>query len=124
MLYRYLADLTVLLHLAFVTFVVVGGLLALRDRRWIWAHLPAAIWGVAIEWGGWVCPLTPLENWLRRRAGGAGYRGGFVEHYFLPVLYPPGLDRTAMFVLGGMVLLINAAIYILVWLRYRQSERS
>jgi uncharacterized membrane protein YhhN len=93
MLYRWLADLVVVLHFGFVLFVVGGGLLALRWPRLARVHLPTAVWGVLIEFGGWLCPLTPLENWLRRRSGGAGYAGGFVEHYVLPVLYPSGLTR-------------------------------
>jgi hypothetical protein len=119
-----LADLTVIVHLAFVVFVVVGGLLVLRRRGWVWIHLPAAIWGASIEWAGWVCPLTPLENWLRLRAGGSGYRGGFVEHYLLPVLYPSELARGTQIVLGGLVVVINVAFYSVVWKRYRRLERS
>jgi hypothetical protein len=124
MAYRWLADLTVIVHLAFVVFVVVGGLLVLRRRGWVWIHLPAAIWGASIEWAGWVCPLTPLENWLRLRAGGSGYRGGFVEHYLLPVLYPSELARGTQIVLGGLVVVINVAFYSVVWKRYRRLERS
>lgn len=124
MAYRWLADLTVVVHLAFVVFVVVGGLLVLRRRGWAWIHLPAAVWGAAIEWAGWVCPLTPLENWLRLRAGGSGYRGGFVEHYLLPLLYPSELTRGTQIVLGGLVVVINVAFYTVVWKRYRRLERS
>jgi hypothetical protein len=93
MFFRVLADLVVLMHLAFILFVVLGALLALR-WRWIpWVQVPAALWGAVIEVGGWVCPLTPLENGLRERAGDAGYTGGFVEHYVLPVVYPGSLTR-------------------------------
>jgi hypothetical protein len=74
-------------------------------------HLPTAVWGVLIEFGGWLCPLTPLENWLRRRSGGAGYAGGFVEHYVLPVLYPSGLTRGVQLALGLIVLVVNVAVY-------------
>src|SRR5207253_3989710 len=93
MLYRLLADCVVLLHVAFVVFVVLGGFLTWRWRGVVWAHVPCALWGIAIEYGGWVCPLTPLENALRARAGLEGYAGGFVEHYVIPVLYPAGLSR-------------------------------
>lgn len=96
----------------------------MRSRKWAWVHVPAAVWGVAIEWVGWVCPLTPLENWLRLQAGVAGYRGGFVEHYLLPVLYPTGLTRGAQVALGGLVVAINLAAYLVVWTRYRRLERS
>ena len=106
-----LADLVVLLHLAYVLFVVLGGLLVLR-RRWIaWIHVPAFVWGAAIEFGGWICPLTPLENRLRGESGAGGYAGGFVERYLVPVLYPGELTREIQIVLGIAVLLINLAIY-------------
>jgi len=124
MAFRWLADLTVLIHSAFVVFVVAGGLLVMRRRMWAWVHVPAAVWGVAIEWAGWICPLTPLENWFRLQAGVAGYGGGFVEHYLLPVLYPAGLTRGAQIALGGLVVVFNLAAYWVVWTRYRRLERS
>lgn len=108
---RLLADLVLLLHAAFVLFVVLGALLVLRWPRVAWVHVPAALWGACIEFAGWICPLTPLENHWRRLAGEEGYAGGFVEHYVFPVLYPDGLTRNAQLVLGALVLLINAAVY-------------
>lgn len=120
MLYRILADLVVLVHLAFVGFVVLGGLLALRWPRWIWVHLPAAGWGILIEVFGWICPLTPLENELRRKAGRAAYEGGFVEHYVLPVLYPADLTREVQWALAAVVLVVNAVVYG-VWIARRRS---
>ena len=108
---RLLADLVLLLHLAFVLFVVFGGLLVLRWRRIAWLHVPAFVWGAAIEFGGWVCPLTPLENRLREMGGEGGYAGGFVERYLVPVLYPGELTREIQIALGLAVLLINLAIY-------------
>ena len=111
MLYRALADCVVLVHAAFVAFVVLGGFLAWRWRAVVWAHVPAALWGAAIEYAGWICPLTPLENALRARAGLAGYRGGFVEHYVIPLLYPAGLTRPAQAVLGSVVVVVNLIAY-------------
>lgn len=111
MLYRALADLTVLVHFAFVLFVACGAFLVLRWHRLVWVHIPAVIWGALIEFAGWVCPLTPLENRLRLLGGSAGYSGGFIEHYILPILYPRGLTRGVQVVLGVLVLLINVAIY-------------
>lgn len=108
---RALADTVVLAHFAFVLFVVLGGFLVLR---WRWAalvHVPAVLWGAFVELASCVCPLTPLENWLRSRAGDAGYAGGFVEHYVLPVLYPPMLTRSVQLGLGVVVLVVNACIY-------------
>ena len=117
MLARFAADLVLLLHLAFVAFALLGGLAALRWRRAPWMHLPVLAWAVAIEWIGWTCPLTPLENALRRAAGDAGYAGGFVEHYLLPLLYPGVLTPAVQFVLGGVLLAVNALVYGFVFLR-------
>jgi hypothetical protein len=123
MAYRILADMVVGVHLLFVTFVVAGGLLALR---WPWAaaaHLPAAVWGVLIEFRGWICPLTPLEKSLRSSAGQAGYEGGFIEHYMLPLLYPAGLTQGVQLVLGSLVIAVNLAVYGMV-LRRRSAGRG
>jgi hypothetical protein len=111
LIYRALADLVLVVHLAFVLFVVLGGLLVLRWPRLAWLHVPAAVWGVLIEYTGWICPLTPLENSLRERGGGAGYSGGFLEHYIQPVLYPAGLTRGTQIVLGSLALLVNLTAY-------------
>ncbi len=111
MLFSVAADLVASLHFAFVVFVLLGGLLVVRWPRWAWLHLPAVAWGVSIELMGWLCPLTPLENRLRNEAGLAGYEGGFVEHYLLPVLYPESLTRSVQIVLGLLVLLINVGLY-------------
>jgi Protein of Unknown function (DUF2784) len=124
MLYRVLADLVVVLHFGFVLFVVFGGLLALRWPRAAWFHLPAAIWGAGIEFVQGICPLTPLENHLRRLGGEAGYSGGFVEHYVLPVLYPGGLSHGVQLGLGIFVVALNAVIYTVVWRRRRRSTAT
>ena len=110
-IYQGLADAVVLLHLTFVLFVVLGGLLVLRWRRVAWVHVPAALWGVVVEWTGWECPLTPLGNWLRAAGGEPGYAGGFVEHYLMPVLYPATLTRTDQLGLGAAVLAANVLVY-------------
>lgn len=112
-----LADLLVLLHLAFVVWVIVGGLLAWRWPRLALAHLPCAAWGALVSFAGWVCPLTPLENRLRELGGGAGYRGDFVARYLLPVLYPEGLTREAQIALGTLVVGVNVAAYAVGWRR-------
>ena len=123
MLFARLADLVVVVHAMFVAFVVLGGFLVLR-RPWLaWLHIPAAVWGVLIEFAGWICPLTPLENSLRRRGGEAGYAGGFVEHYLLPVLYPAGLTPRVQYVLGSLVLITNLAIYAVFLARRRRTTR-
>jgi hypothetical protein len=119
MTYRLLADLTVLLHLGFVAFVTLGGLLGFRWRRAPWVHLPAALWGIWIEVSGGICPLTPLENWLRERGGGSAYSGGFIEHYLLPVLYPAELTREIQYLLAGLVLVVNLVVYATLWRRRR-----
>ena len=116
------ADLVVLLHFAFVLFVIAGGVLVLKWPRLLPLHVAAVIWGAAIEFGGWICPLTPLENHLRDLAGGNGYQGGFVEHYVVPVLYPVALTRSTQFVLGAVVVVVNAAVYGTVWRRRRTGR--
>ncbi len=121
-MYRTLADLVVIVHLSFVLFAVLGALLVLRWRWVACVHVPAAVWAAFIEFAGWICPLTPLEKWLRVRSGGAGYRGGFVDHYILPILYPEGLTRGVQIFLGVLVVLLNLAIY--GWLLYRRRSRS
>ena len=105
------ADAVALTHFAFVLFVVAGGLLVLRWRRVMWVHLPCAAWGALIEFTGCICPLTPLENWLRRAADGAGFSGGFIEHYLIPLLYPVGLTRSVQVGLGIAVIVVNLAVY-------------
>ena len=120
--YRLLADALVLLHAAFVLFVVLGGLLVWRWPRVAWLHIPAVCWGAGIEFLGGICPLTPLENEWRRLAGEQGYTGGFVDHYVTGLLYPDGLSRTFQVVIGLFVLAVNLAVYALV-LR-RRSKRS
>jgi hypothetical protein len=114
-------DLVVAVHLLFVVFVVIGGLLLLRWPGLIWLHLPAVAWGVFIEFSGGICPLTPLENQLRLEAGQDAYSGGFVEHYLLPILYPDNLTLDVQQVLGTLVILVNLAIYAWVY-RIRQRR--
>lgn len=121
--YRILADALLVLHLLFILFVVLGGLLTLRDRRWALLQVPALLWGATIEFMGWICPLTPLENRLRAAGDQAGYQGGFIEHYLLPVVYPPGLTPRVQYILGGLVLAINLVVYALVVRRWRQGRR-
>jgi len=116
-----LADLVVLLHFAFVAFVVAGGLLVLRWPRLAWLHLPAAAWGAAVEFFGWICPLTPLEGALRDAGGASPAGGDFVARYLLPLLYPAGLTADIQMLLGSGVLVINAAIY--GWVLRRRSAR-
>ena len=122
MLYGLLADFVVVLHLAFVVFVLLGGLLALK---WPWIarlHLPAAAWGAIVEFSGWLCPLTPLENWLREQAGQQTYRTDFLDRYLLPILYPDGLTREMQFVLGSIVLLVNGTVYGILWRRHKNTR--
>lgn len=114
------ADLLVLLHFAFILFVVLGGFLALKWRRLAWLHVPAAIWGALIEFTGGICPLTPLENLLRQAAGSQTYSSGFIEHYILPLIYPAGLTHDIQLFLGVGVVLVNALVYSL-WLAQRKG---
>jgi hypothetical protein len=119
--YRFAADATLVIHLAFVLFVMLGAALSLR---WRWVprlHLPAAVWGAAVEFTGSGCPLTGLENRMRVAAGEAGYSGGFVEHYLVPLIYPPALTREMQAAFGIVVVLVNVALY--AWLVRRGTWR-
>lgn len=120
MLYRIAADLVLALHLAFIAFVVVGGLLVLRYRWVVFVHIPAALWGAFVEISGRICPLTIWENSFRRSAGESGYADSFVEHYLLPVIYPAGLTRSVQFWLAAFVIVANIVIY--AWLLYRWKK--
>ena len=124
MIYRLLADATVVLHFGFVLFVIGGGILVWRYPRLAWLHVPAALWGAVIEFAGWVCPLTPLENWLRGQGGQQAYATSFVEHYLMPILYPASLTREVQWVLGGLVLLVNVILYALILRRRMRSIRG
>lgn len=117
--YALLADLVLLLHAAFVVFAVLGGLLVLWRAGLAWLHIPCAAWGALIEFCGWICPLTYLENDLRTAAGGSGYAGDFIGHYLLKLVYPQGLTPSIQIMLGLAVVLVNLHIYTLAWFRMR-----
>jgi hypothetical protein len=120
-LFRAAADIVVAVHVAFVAFVVLGGLLVVRWNRLAFFHLPAVIWGAFIEFAGWICPLTPLENSLRERSGSSAYEGEFIEHYVLPLLYPVRLTREVQIWLGAAAIIINVLVY---WQAIRVASRA
>jgi hypothetical protein len=122
MLTRIAADLVVLVHLGFIIFVVFGGLLVLRWPKLAWIHVPAALWGAAIEFAGWICPLTPLENRLREAGGSAGYTGGFIEHHIVPLVYPGELTRGTQVLLGAGIVLVNCVAYAIVLRCHRRAR--
>ena len=122
MLYALLADLMLFLHATFILFVVFGGVLVFWHRGLVWLHVPCALWGIIIEFQGWVCPLTYLENILQVAAGTGGYTGGFIDHYLMPLVYPLGLTSDMQILLGLAVLCINAIIYIMVWRSMRANS--
>jgi len=122
-LYQSLAAAVLVLHLAFIIFVLGGGLLVLRWPRLAWLHIPAVAWGIAVEIMAWVCPLTPLENRFLTLAGDASYAGDFIQHYLLSIIYPTGLTPRAQMVLAAVVLVLNAVIYAaLIRARWRRSQ--
>ena len=121
MAYNLLADLVVLIHFTFVLFSVLGALLVIRWRRVLWIHLPAVFWAAWIEFSGRICPLTPLENWLRLKSGQPAYSGDFIGHYILPLLYPAGLTREVQIILGAIVVGLNIILYGYV---FRRSKRG
>lgn len=122
-MYRLLADLVVLTHASFVAFVVFGGLLALWKPRAAPWHLIALAWGAAVVGFGWICPLTPLENTLRQLAGQEGYQGGFIEHYLMQIIYPPGLTREVQVFLATGLIVGNAIVYGWVFRRWRGRKK-
>ena len=124
MFFQFLADLVLLLHLGFILFVVLGGLLLRHFPRLIWFHLPAAAWGTAIELGGWLCPLTPLENRFRALAGQLPYQESFIERYLMPLVYPTNLRQSDQFLLGAGCLVINGLVYLWVFQRRMRRRRK
>ena len=122
--YRFLSDLVVVFHFAVVVFVVAGGLLVLRWRRVAWVHLPVIAWVIFAECFQKICPLTYLENWLRAKAGAGVYRGDFVAHYIIPVLYPDGLTPKIQIVLGLVIFWVNATLYAIAFARPKKHDES
>ena len=110
-MYSLLADAVIVVHFLFIAFVVAGGLLVLWRPALAWLHVPAAVWGAVIEFAGWICPLTPLENHLRLLGGDDAYGGDFVVHYIIPVIYPAHLSALTQYILGGLVIAVNLIIY-------------
>jgi hypothetical protein len=115
MVFALLAFLTVLFHLAFIVFVIFGGFLVVRRPRLAPAHLACAAWGAYVALANRICPLTPLENWFRKRGGGSGYNGDFLEHYLLAIIYPTGLTASTQRALGIAVIVLNAGVYAWIW---------
>jgi hypothetical protein len=124
MIYRLFANLVLIVHLAFVLFVLLGSFITLRWSKLTWFHLAAVLWGALTEFAGIVCPLTPLEVTLRQHGGEAGYDAGFIEHYVSALLYPAGLTRTLQIWLGFAALLPNILIYSYILVRKRRSGAS
>ncbi|UCC55605.1 MAG: DUF2784 domain-containing protein [Gammaproteobacteria bacterium] len=120
--YHALADLVLAIHALFIVFVVCGGLLALRWRSVVWLHLPAVAWAVLLEVMGWLCPLTPLEQSLRRAAGASSYSGSFIEHYLVQLIYPVGLTRTIQLYLAAAVIILNIVVYWFVITQRRKNR--
>lgn len=115
MVFKLAATALALIHLAFILFVVFGGLLLLKWPKLVWVHIPAAVWGALIEFAGWYCPLTSMENAMLRRAGQSGYTGGFVAHYLFALIYPAGLSRGLEIGIGLFVLVVNVSVYVRVF---------
>jgi len=119
--YSLLADLVVVIHFLFILFVIFGGLLVLHKRSWALLHIPIAVWGALVEFTGWICPLTPLENWLRLQGGGPAYTTDFIDRYVVSLIYPSSLTRSQQLFLGLGVILINGTIY--SWIMWRRLKR-
>ncbi len=124
MLFRIAADLLVVIHFGFICFVVIGGFLVLKWRWVLFLHVPAAVWGALIEFQGWLCPITPLEQQLRHISGQSGYTGGFIEHYILPIIYPSNLTHEVQIILGTFVVVINIAVYGWIISKYIRNRKK
>jgi hypothetical protein len=124
LVYSFLADSVVLLHVCFVLFVMLGGFLVFWKSYMAWYHIPAVVWAACIEFIGYICPLTPLENMLRAMGGDAEYATGFVEHYIMPILYPAILTRKMQIGLGLVVLGVNVAVYSVFWQKNRKAGKK
>ena len=123
-MYGFLADLVMVLHFAFILMVVFGGILALRWQRFALLHLPAVLWALFLEFKpGTLCPLTPLEQSLRLRAGESAYRGGFIEHYLGSIIYPD-MSMHDQYFLGIGLFVLTVAIYWRVYKKWRSSSRN
>ncbi|MDI6852719.1 MAG: DUF2784 domain-containing protein [Deltaproteobacteria bacterium] len=122
MIYQTLANFVIIAHFAFVLFVIFGGVLVLKWRSLAWIHIPAFLWGALAELAGWVCPLTPLEIWLREKGGGLAYRTDFIEYYVLPLLYPAALTRNLQIFLGFLVLSVNLGLY--AWTLWKTEQHK
>jgi hypothetical protein len=123
-LYGIFAGAVIVAHFLFIAFVVAGGLLVVHWPRLAWVHLPAVVWGVVIELTGWICPLTPLENYLRRLGGNSSYSSGFIEQYLIPIIYPANLTIGTQYVLGGLVIAVNLVLYSLVIRKHHALRHS
>ena len=123
-MYGILAGVIIVAHFLFIAFVATGGLFVLRWPRLAWVHLPAVVWGVVVELTGWICPLTPLENYLRRLGGSSSYSGDFIEQYLIPVIYPANLTAATQYILGGLVIVVNLILYFLVIRKQRALRHS
>jgi len=119
--YNILADVIVAVHFLFIAFVVFGGLLVIRWPRIAFVHIPAIIWGTVVEFSGWICPLTPLENHFRNLAGNSSYSGDFIVRYLIPVIYPQNLTVDIQYILGAMVIIINIIFYTIAVRKHRRS---
>jgi hypothetical protein len=123
-LYGILAGVIIVAHFLFIAFVAAGGLLVLRWPSLAWVHLPAVVWGIVVELTGWICPLTPLENYLRQLAGKSSYSGDFIEQYLIPIIYPANLTAATQYILGGLVIAVNLILYFLVIQKQRALRHS
>ncbi|MDX2504467.1 MAG: DUF2784 domain-containing protein [Gammaproteobacteria bacterium] len=123
MLFKLGADLLVIVHLGFIGFVILGGFMLLKWRWLIFIHLPAVLWAALLEFHGWVCPLTPMEQSLRQLGNQQGYTGGFIDHYILPVIYPPALEEELQLILGVLVILINSIFYLLIIVKFHGNSK-
>jgi hypothetical protein len=121
--YKLLADFTVGVHFLFIVFVVCGGLLVIRWPYVAFMHIPAAIWGAALELFGWICPLTPLENHFLNLSGENTYTGDFIVRHLIPLIYPENLTINIQHFLGAAVIFVNVIFYTIAIRKYRRNTQ-
>ena len=105
------ADCVLIAHALFVLFAVFGAFLVLFDRRIAYVHVPVVAWSSIVNLAHWTCPLTPVEQRLRVRAGQPAFQGGWIQNYMEPLVRPLGMPRRLELVAGVSIVVWNACLY-------------
>ena len=120
-MYELAADLTLIIHFAFILFVIFGALLFFITTKIIFIHIPAFIWGSYIELTNSICPLTYLENWFLHKANLTTYSEGFIQNYLVQIVYPVSLTKDLQIYIGIALIVINIVIYALIFSKLKKN---